>query len=370
MKRRFLPFFMIAGSLIAVYACSSSSEDAPPQQTTPEAGALPDTSTSDLDSSTVTDSTTTPDSPPVSKTDPIEGIAAPKQVADALGFADGPQWYKDTLYVSRPLDNRLLKVNFSNGQVEEVRDGTATSNGTIGNSVDKSNNLISAERTKVTRTLGDGGAVNDIATMYDVGDGGLVAFDTPNDLVQHPSGVIFLTDPGYFTAPTDNNNHLIRIMTDGGAFLLENFADTPRPNGIALTKDGSTLYISVTSPALGTKPFIRKYTVGATGTLTNPTLFASFPKPTVDPNGVGATNDDPDGIAVDDNGNVFVAWRLGINVYKSDGTRYGAEPSIALAPPNSPTNVTFGRADRRSLFITTATGKIYESIVNIPGLLQ
>ena len=144
----------------------------------------------------------------------------------------------------------------------------------------------------------------------------------------------------------------------------------PRPNGIALTKDGSTLYISVTSPALGTKPFVRKYTVGANGTLTNPTLFASFPKPTVDPNGVGATNDDPDGIAVDDNGNVFVAWRLGINVYKSDGTRYGAEPSIALAPPNSPTNVTFGRADRRSLFITTATGKIYESIVNIPGLLQ
>jgi hypothetical protein len=65
-----------------------------------------------------------------------------------------------------------------------------------------------------------------------------------------------------------------------------------------------------------------------------------------------------------------VAWRLGINVYKNDGTRYGAEPSIPLAPPNSPNNVAFGRADRRSLFITTGSGKIYETIVNIPGLLQ
>jgi gluconolactonase len=369
MKRKLLPFVVIAGSLAAVYACSSSSSDAPATNTNPEAGTLPDTSTGNPDTSTGTDSSTDPDSPPVSKTNPIEGIAAPKQVADAFGFVDGPQWFKDTLYVSRPFDHLLLKVKFSDGTVDMVRTGDGVTEGTIGNSLDKSGNLISAELKKITRTPADGGALSTIATTYSDNDGGVFPFDTPNDLVQHPSGTIIFTDPGY-EDPMVATNHLIRVLPDGGAFLLEDFPDAPRPNGIALSKDGATLYVSVTSPAVGTKPFVRKYTVGVNGALSNPQVFASFPHPTVDPSGVGATNDEPDGIAVDDNGNVFVAWRLGVNVYKSDGTRYGAEPSIALAPPNSPNNVAFGRADRRSLFITTGSGKIYETIVNIPGLLQ
>ncbi len=383
MKRKILPFALILGSLGVVYACSSSnnagtSGGTPPNPeggSNPEGSVNPETGPGDMDTGVTPDGSVPP------TTDPIQGTAAPKQVADALGYADGPQWWQDTLYVSRPLEGFVEKVDLSNGSVTEV--SARTGEHIVGLSVDKNNFLLSAGKqvgpvatapSVITRMAPDGGALTILATSFKYPDGGSVLFDNANDLVQHPGGAIFVTDPGYDTNAV--TNHLVTIYADGGAFLAEDFADDARPNGIGLTKDGSTLYITVTSPVLGTKPYVKKYTVSAGGTLTNGTKFAELPHPTVDPSGAGATNDEPDGLAVDDNGNVYVAWRLGVNVYKSDGTRYGAEPSIPITAPNQATNLTFGRADRKSLFITTynrtdtTKGLVYEAVLNVPGILQ
>ncbi len=152
-------------------------------------------------------------------------------------------------------------------------------------------------------------------------------------------------------------NHLFKISPAGVATVLETFDNVPRPNGIALTKDEKTLYVSFTKPVAGTKPFVRKYSVTAAGTLTDASKFAEF-----------ADDSNPDGMAVDDGGNVYVSFKTGVNVYKADGVRYGADPSIAI--PGEPTGCAFGGADRKSLIVTTGTGKIYEVKVNIAGVTQ
>jgi hypothetical protein len=114
MKRRILPFALILGSSIAaLYACSSSDKAGSSDTTTPEAGTNPEGSVDpdgnmvDPDGGPHADGSVTP------TTDPIQGTVAPKQVADALGYADAPQWWQDTLYVSRPLDGVIEKVDLS-----------------------------------------------------------------------------------------------------------------------------------------------------------------------------------------------------------------------------------------------------------------
>jgi len=64
----------------------------------------------------------------------------------------------------------------------------------------------------------------------------------------------------------------------------------------------------------------------------------------------------PNAIAVDTAGSIYVAWARGIDVYVSDKL-VGMSPGLPLAA--IPTCLTFGGADRKTLFVTTAKGTIY-----------
>ena len=376
MKRRILPFALLIASAAVAYACSDSSDSDPGTNTNPEAGTNPETGSTDPDASSNPDTSTNPDSSVNPNTNPIEGIAAPKVLATIPGdqFADGPQFINNALYVAVPLaqggnppdrgPGLLVRIDPATGAVTEVvsRAGDGVNTGPVGNSIDKGGNLITAERKQITRSAADGGAPTVLSLGFTV-DGGFVPFDSPNDLVARLSdNTIYVTDPGYFGAPV--SNHLVRILPDGGGVLAEDFPDVPKPNGIALSKDEKTLFVSFTDPFPGkTKPIVRSYDVNANGTLGAAKQFAELP-----------TGSEPDGLAIDSNGNLYVAWKSGINVYKADGTRFGAEPSIPIAVPNGAlagtTGLTFGGADKSSLYVTTGSGKIYEVRVKVPGLAQ
>lgn len=80
----------------------------------------------------------------------------------------------------------------------------------------------------------------------------------------------------------------------------------------------------------------------------------------------------PNGIAVDDSGRIFVAWAKGIDIFTTTaGTTNRPQDGDAMLPIRAiPTSLTFGGADRKTLFVTTASGKIYSVPVQTPGVLR
>lgn len=289
---------------------------------------------------------------------PIEGIAPAKVLIDTGVFTDGPIWHsgEKVLFFTAPLGQPGLYRAREDGSAMKVRDGDpATGALPIGNSLDKAGNLITVEAKRLMRggQSADGGAATPIATGYPSEEGGTAPFDTLNDAVVSASGNIYVTDPGYFGAPIANR--IYRVNPQGQVKVVEAFDDVPRPNGIAFSPDQKTLYVGFTQPIQGTKPFIRKYIVNADGSLGEHSKFVD-----VDP-----MDSTPDGIEVDKAGNLYVATKAGVQVFKNDGSKIGD-----IKVPEQPTGMAFGGADLKTLFITTQGTKIWMVKVNVPGIAQ
>ena len=69
----------------------------------------------------------------------------------------------------------------------------------------------------------------------------------------------------------------------------------------------------------------------------------------------------PDGITVDDAGNLYSSSTNGVEVFRQSGTTFGSFPVS-----EQPANVAFGGSDRRTLFITARKG-LYSVKLNVPG---
>ncbi|MEA2749434.1 MAG: gluconolactonase [Myxococcales bacterium] len=288
---------------------------------------------------------------------PIDGIAPAKLLIDTGVYTDGPIWSakEGVLFFTTPLGVGGLYRVKPDGSAMKVRDGNAAAGEVpIGNTIDKAGNLLSIESKKIMRAgvAADAGAPTPVATGYDNGEAGVTPFDTLNDAVVSANGTIYATDPGYFETPI--SNRIYHITPAGKATVVEAFDDVPQPNGIALSPDGKFLYVGFTAPIKGTPPFIRKYNVNPDGTLAEHAKFTDLDNDSL-----------PDGIEVDQAGNVFVATKAGVTVFKADATKIGVVPI-----PEQPTAMAFAGADLKTLYVTTGGTKIWELHVNVPGIVQ
>jgi gluconolactonase len=169
-----------------------------------------------------------------------------------------------------------------------------------------------------------------------------------NDLVFDSSGVLYFSDP--WRSSTENPvGGFYRLFPDGRLERLD--YGLAFPNGVALSADGTAVYLAETYHNR-----ILRYPIESEGLIGAREDFALLPG-----------GDGPDGMAFDEAGNLYVAHFGGgkVAVFDPSGKMIEEIP----VPGAKVTNVAFGGPDRRTLVITEVeTSSLYQTRVDVAGL--
>jgi gluconolactonase len=274
---------------------------------------------------------------------PAPGMQAASPGVEKYGgdfaYIEGPVWSKKGyLLFSDMFDSRIMKMTVPN-HAEIYRDFT---NGANGNSMDVQGRLYSCERDgrRVVRMEKDG-KLTVIAAEYQG-----KRLNDPNDVVVRRDGQVYFTDPlppDVLYSPAMDYAGVYHVTPQGAISLV---AKMRRPNGVALTPDGHTLYVADT-----VERKIMAYDLDAQGNASGERVFIS------------GIDGGPDGLRVAANGNVYIACR-GIAIYTP-----GGKFIKVIEFPEIPANCTFGDHDLRTLYVTARTS-VYRVRIPDKGYLQ
>jgi gluconolactonase len=170
-------------------------------------------------------------------------------------------------------------------------------------------------------------------------------FNRPNDLVASRRGDIYFTDTAAAGATAPALPSALYQITDKGE-LLRITTDIARPNGVALSPDDGTLYVANTAGE-----YIIAFNLDRKGRVGKRRDFAQLAMPPPQ-NGAPASSG-ADGIAVDEEGRLYVATTLGVQVFSSKG-----KPLGTIEMPKQPQNLAFAGPGRTSLYVV-GRGAVY-----------
>jgi gluconolactonase len=169
-------------------------------------------------------------------------------------------------------------------------------------------------------------------------------FNSPNDVALHSQGHTYFTDPDWQLGDRKNETGVTGLYwrkPSGEVVLLDGSLD--KPNGVTLSPDETRLYVGSAGNV------VQVYTVLSDGS--------------VGPRQVFADVKEPDGMAVDCAGRLYVASHSAgeVVVLSPEGQAISV---IKVAPRT--TNVAFGGADHRTILITAGSG-LYSLRSETPG---
>ena len=267
-------------------------------------------------------------------------------------WAEGPAWNGVGRYLvwsDIPNDVQLRWLD-EDAHVTTFRHPAGNSNG---NTFDYQGRQLSCEHggRRVVR-YEPGGTLTVVAERYQG-----KRLNSPNDVVVHPDGDIWFTDPPYgingnyegFKAEAELPMSVYRV--DGRTAQVDKVSDEfGAPNGLCFSPDYKKLYVADT----GGPREIKAFDVDGKA-LRNGRSFAKLTMPgTTTPSGA-------DGLRCDVEGNVWAGARPGVQVLAPTGELLGM-----IRLPETCANVCFGGAKRNRLFMT-ASQSLYAVYVNIAG---
>jgi len=272
---------------------------------------------------------------------------------DPIGLTDG------TLVFSEPGARRLHRMITRTNEVSVL---VADSNESHGVTEDSKGRLISAQAWDGSTRIGVIHPPGSVAVLADNFEGR--PFSRPNDLIVARNGGIYFTEPG-LTA--QQAQALVKrlggkplaprlppavyyIPPGGRAIRIED--RMIRPNGIQLSRDEKTLYISDSNGAE-----VIAWDIQPDGLVRNRRAFGTLTGRSTRDNGLGGVKTFADGMTIDNDGRLYVATGGGVEVLSPQGRHLGTIP--VRCPPNDCQNIAFSGPEKQTLYIAGA-GSLYK----------
>jgi gluconolactonase len=267
----------------------------------------------------------------IERNDPaLDALVAPDAKVEVIGsgfaWSEGPAWRKEGGYLlfSDIPNNTIYRWKEGEGLSVFLRPSGYTEDNPFGPELgcnaltfDPQGRLVIADQgnRRVVRLNEKGFTKTVLADRYDG-----KRLNSPNDLVHRSNGDLYFTDPPYGLAGLDSNPHKelkfngdYRLDTRGRLALI--IPDLTFPNGLAFSPDEKILYLQVSDPK---NAVWMAYDVLADGTVANGRVF-------FDANALVRAGKKglPDGMKVDQKGNIFGGGPGGVLVLSPDGRHLG-----------------------------------------------
>ena len=271
-----------------------------------------------------------------------------EELATDFGLVEGPTWIKDKgLLFSDVIKGGVYLLDDSNNisTIVEHRRGIG------GIAVHEKNGLVVGGRNisyksftgnKTTTLLSND--VTEVALGF-------------NDLTTDSKGRVYVGSVAFkvFSDEEMIPGHLHVIDVDGSVRTISD--GVMLSNGLGFSPDGKTLYHSDARDAV-----VRQYAVSPDGDVSDWKPF------------VKTNNGHPDGLAVAEDGSVWIAMAYGarVDVFESNGALRASLP----VPLPMVTSVCFGGPDLKDLYVVTGSrggpsdscGTIFRTRLDVPGL--
>jgi gluconolactonase len=262
-----------------------------------------------------------------------------ERVATGYQFTEGPLWSRDgyLLFTDIPA-NKILKYTPGQG-VAVYREPSGNTNGLAFDAQGRLYLCEGAGRRLVR--LDRKGALEVLADKWEG-----KRLNRTNDVVVRKDGHIYFTDPAFGPAGEARDLDFYGVFHVAPKGRVESIAQyKTRPNGLALSPDGKTLFVDNTDDHN-----VRAWDLDRNGAASRERVVIS--------NIEGG----PDGMKLDEKGNFYITGKY-VSIFSPEGKLLHN-----IEVPEIPANCAFGDDDLRTLYITARTS-LYRVRLPVKGSL-